>query len=89
MVSALLVSGRMDEDELSSAFIVTTGQLLDVVAAVLGTQIVKRVRAEELDRRAEPLLAGPLRRDRYLAPSSWRSARPEARCSSPTPASAW
>ncbi|MDX6740842.1 multidrug ABC transporter permease [Actinocorallia sp. A-T 12471] len=49
------------------AFITQILQIIAIVAAVFGVQIVLRVHAEELDYRLEPLLAASLSRGRYLA----------------------
>ncbi|WP_316668959.1 hypothetical protein [uncultured Propionibacterium sp.] len=67
VIAALLASGGTSMDELSSSFIATILQLLGIIAAVLGTQLIMRIHSEETDHRVEPLLAGPLRRSRYLA----------------------
>ncbi|MEV6349211.1 multidrug ABC transporter permease [Actinoplanes sp. NPDC051851] len=48
-------------------FLVTILQLVGIIAAVFGVQIVMRVYAEEIDFRVEPLLAGSLSRAKYLA----------------------
>lgn len=51
----------------SFAFLITILQIVAVVAAVLGVQVVMRVHTEEADHRVEPLLAGSVRRTGYLA----------------------
>lgn len=56
-----------DPSRFTFAFLATILQLLGIIAAVMGAQIALRVRAEELDHRVEPLLAGSLRRSAYLA----------------------
>ena len=67
VIAARIATGATSTAELSTVFIVTVLQLIGIVAAIMGTQIVLRVHAEELEHRLEPLLAGPLRRGRYLA----------------------
>lgn len=48
-------------------FLVTILQILGIVAAIMGAQIVLRVHSEEIEYRVEPLLATALRRRTYLA----------------------
>jgi ABC-2 type transport system permease protein len=45
----------------------TVLQLVGIIAAVLGVQVVMRIHAEEVDYRVEPLLAGAVRRRTYFA----------------------
>lgn len=63
----VLASGAVDETDLTFAFMVTILQIIGIIAAVMGVQIVLRIYSEELDFRVEPLLAGSLRRPTYLA----------------------
>ena len=53
--------------DLTFAFLVTILQIIAVIAAVMGVQIMLRIHAEEIDFRVEPLLATSLRRPTYLA----------------------
>lgn len=63
----VLASGVVDPADLSFAFLATILQIIAVVAAVAGVQVVMRVHAEETDLRLEPLLSASLRRRTYLA----------------------
>jgi ABC-2 type transport system permease protein len=63
----ILASGAIDAAHLTFAFLVTILEIIAIIAAVMGVQIVLRVYAEETDYRVEPLLAGSLRRVTYLA----------------------
>ncbi|WP_019634267.1 ABC transporter permease [Actinomadura atramentaria] len=49
------------------AFLVQILQIVAIIAAVFGVQIVMRIYAEETDYRVEPLLAASLSRAKYLA----------------------
>lgn len=49
------------------SFVVTILQLIGIIAAVFGVQVVMRVYAEEIEYRVEPLLAAALSRPKYLA----------------------
>jgi ABC-2 type transport system permease protein len=66
-MAQILASGVTDAAHLTFAFLVTILQIIAIIAAVMGVQIVLRVYAEEVDYRVEPLLAGSLRRQTYLA----------------------
>lgn len=66
-ISALIAAGRADTTVLSFAFITVIDELLGIIAAVMGAQIVLRLHAEESEHRLEPLLAGPVRRSHELA----------------------
>ena len=66
-VASVLASGVVDPADLTFAFLATIMQIIAVVAAVMGVQVVLRIYAEEVDHRVEPLLAGSLRRPEYLA----------------------
>lgn len=63
----VLASGASDISQLSFAFLVTILQIIAVIAAVMGVQMILRIHAEEAHLRVEPLLAGSLRRSTYLA----------------------
>jgi ABC-2 type transport system permease protein len=63
----ILASGAIDAAHLTFAFLATILQIIAIIAAVMGVQVVLRVYAEETDYRVEPLLAGSLRRTTYLA----------------------
>lgn len=65
MVTAMLASGAATPDALVAAFLVTILSLVGIIAAVPGVQVMLKVRAEELDDRVEPVLAGAVRRPRY------------------------
>ncbi|MBA4608440.1 multidrug ABC transporter permease [Aeromicrobium sp. Marseille-Q0843] len=52
---------------LTFAFLMTILQIIAIIAAAMGVQVVLRIHAEETDVRVDPLLATPLRRPTYLA----------------------
>lgn len=62
---AFASSGR--SVDLAFAFVLTLLQLLGIIAAVYGVQVMMRVHAEEVDFRLEPLLAGSVRRGTLYA----------------------
>lgn len=66
-LKAMLAAGSAKTSGLTFAFLVTILQMLGLIAAVSGVQIINRIVAEENDFRVEPLLAGALRRPTYLA----------------------
>lgn len=65
----IMANGVASEQELRFGFVATILQVIGIVAAVAGVQVVMRHRAEETAFRAEPLLAMPLRRGSHLAAS--------------------
>jgi ABC-2 type transport system permease protein len=66
-VAQVLAAGATTPDQLVGEFLVTILSLLGIIAAVSGVQVMLRVRAEELDDRVEPLLAGAVARTRFYA----------------------
>jgi ABC-2 type transport system permease protein len=66
-LAQILASGGAAASDLTFAFLVTILQIIAIIAAVMGVQVVLHVYAEEVDYRVEPLLAGSLRRTTYLA----------------------
>lgn len=64
-VGAVLAAGGASN--LTFAFLTTILQIIAILAAVLGVQVVLRLHAEEVDHRVEPLLATSLRRPVLLA----------------------
>ncbi|WP_432874849.1 ABC transporter permease [Kribbella sp. CA-245084] len=66
-MAGILASGAATSSDLTFAFLVTILQIIGIIAAVMGVQVVLRIYAEEIDYRVEPLLAGSLRRSTYLA----------------------
>lgn len=66
-MAQVLASGAAGSSELTFAFLVTILQIIAIIAAVMGVQVILRIYAEEVDYRVEPLLATPLRRQTYLA----------------------
>lgn len=66
-LALVLLSGATTTKELSFVFIATIFQLVGIVAAVLGAQVVMRVYAEEIAGRVAPLLSGPLPRSKLFA----------------------
>jgi ABC-2 type transport system permease protein len=65
MVQGLLASGASTPEALVASFLVTILSLVGIIAAVAGVQTMLKVRAEELDDRVEPVLAGSVRRQRF------------------------
>ncbi|WP_256841978.1 ABC transporter permease [Ornithinimicrobium cryptoxanthini] len=66
-MAAILASRAVTVSDLTFAFVITILQLIAIIAAVMGVQMIQRVHAEEIDLRVEPLLAGSLHRSTYLA----------------------
>ncbi|CAN5658077.1 exporter of polyketide antibiotics [soil metagenome] len=66
-MAQVLASGAASTSDLTFAFLATILQIMALVAAVMGVQIILRIYAEEVDHRVEPLLAGSLGRPTYLA----------------------
>lgn len=66
-VQQIMASGAATPDELTGVFVRTVLSLIGIVAAVPGVQILLKVRAEEIEGRVEPVLAGSLTRRRYYA----------------------
>lgn len=67
VMARVLAAGAASQTDLTAAFLATVLQLVGIIAAALGVQVVMRVHTEESERRLEPLLAGALSRHRYLA----------------------
>ena len=66
-MAQVLASGATSASDLTFAFLVTILQIIAVIAAVMGVQVILRIYVEEIGYRVEPLLAGSLRRTTYLA----------------------
>lgn len=66
-MAQILASGAANSTALTFAFIATILQIIAIIAAVTGVQVVMRIHNEEVDYRVEPLLAGSLHRGTYLA----------------------
>ncbi len=66
-VQMVFASGIATPDALIGAFMRTILSLVGIIAAVPGVQVVLKVRAEELEDRVEPVLAGAVHRARYYA----------------------
>lgn len=66
-MAVIMASGAVRPEQFTSAFVVTILQILGIIAAVVGAQVMMRVHTEEVDHRVEPLLAAPLPRSRYFA----------------------
>ncbi|MFC5370741.1 ABC transporter permease [Arcanobacterium bovis] len=64
-----MMAGKAAESNLIYAFISSILQTIAIMAAILGAQLMMRFYGEETGLRAEPLLAGPLSRWRYLLSS--------------------
>lgn len=67
MMAQILASGAVSASDLTAAFVATVLQIIGIIAAVMGMQVIMRMYSEEIEYRAEPLLATPLRRPKYLA----------------------
>lgn len=65
-VQQILAAGAASPDELTGAFLRMILTLIGIIAAVVGVQVMLKVRAEELADRVEPVLATALSRTRYL-----------------------
>ena len=66
-LAQMLASGATTRAQLSFGFVATILQIVGIVTAIMGAQVMMRVHAEEVDYRVEPLLAGSLRRRSYFA----------------------
>lgn len=66
-MAQILASGAATPADLTFAFLATILQIIAIIASIMGVQVVLRIYAEEIDHRVEPLLAGSLRRQTYLA----------------------
>lgn len=64
---AQALASRGQSVDLTFAFVLTLLQLLGIIAAVYGVQVMMRVYAEEIDYRLEPLLSASVPRWRLLA----------------------
>lgn len=65
-LGGVLASGGGASSNLTFAFLVTILQMIGLIAAIAGVQIVNRIIFEENNFRVEPLLAAALRRPKYL-----------------------
>jgi ABC-2 type transport system permease protein len=66
-IARIIAAGGATRAGLIFEFLVTILKLVGIIASVYGVQVVMRIYAEETEHRVEPLLAGALRRARYLA----------------------
>jgi ABC-2 type transport system permease protein len=66
-VGVILAAGGYGASSITFAFLMTILEIIAIIAAVMGVQILMRVYAEEVDYRVEPLLAAALRRPIYLS----------------------
>lgn len=64
--SAVLAAGAAGQDALIGQFLVTIINLLGITMTVPGVQVMLKVRSEEIEDRVEPIMAGAVRRRRYL-----------------------
>lgn len=62
----MLASAGKSSGDLSMAFVATVLQIIGIITAVLGVQTVMRMYIEEVEYRAEPVLATAVRRPVYL-----------------------
>lgn len=63
----ILAAGATSPEEIVAAFVRTICSLVGILAAIPGVQVLLKVRAEEMDDRVEPVIAGALARVRYYA----------------------
>lgn len=61
-IASVMAAGATTEDELTFAFVRMILSIAGIIAAIAGAQIILRLHSEETAYRAEPLLAGSLRR---------------------------
>ncbi len=66
-VQRILAAGAASPAQLTGAFVRTVLSLVGIIACVPGVQVLLRVRAEELEDRVEPVLAGAVARTRFYA----------------------
>lgn len=66
-LAQVLAQGAIRPEELRSSFVATILQIIAIVTSIMGVGMVQRIHTEEQDYRVEPLLAGSLRRQTYLA----------------------
>ncbi|MBY8865886.1 ABC transporter permease [Streptomyces sennicomposti] len=64
--AAVLASGAATPDALVASFLVTILSLAGIIAAISGVQTMLKVRSEELEDRAEPVMAAAVPRSSYL-----------------------
>ncbi|WP_426595607.1 ABC transporter permease [Cellulomonas sp. McL0617] len=64
-VQQILASGATTPAELAGAFATTILSMVGIIAAISGVQVMLKVRAEEMEDRVEPLMAGSVARARY------------------------
>ncbi|GAA4668251.1 ABC transporter permease [Gordonia humi] len=65
-LTEVFAAGATSPDELSSSFVVTILSLAGIIASICGVQTMNRLRTEELEDRAEPVLATAVGRIQYL-----------------------
>ncbi|MFE0751984.1 ABC transporter permease [Gordonia sp. NPDC058843] len=65
-MAQIFASGAASPADLVSAFVTTILGLVGIIASVAGVQIVNRIRTEELEDRAEAVLATAVNRPRYF-----------------------
>ena len=66
-IAQVIAAGGATTGSLIFEFLVTIVRLVGLIAAVYGVQVMMRVHAEETELRIDPLLAGSVRRARFLA----------------------
>jgi len=66
-IADALAGGATTPRDLASGFLVMILSLAGILASVSGVQVMLKVRAEELEDRVEPVLAGAVARPRYWA----------------------
>jgi ABC-2 type transport system permease protein len=66
-IARIIAGGGATKAGLVYLFMLTLLKVMGIIAAVYGVQVVMRIYAEETEYRVEPLLAGALSREKYLA----------------------
>ncbi len=66
-IAQVIAAGGATTSSLIFEFLVTIVRLVGLIAAVYGVQVLMRVHAEESELRVDPVLAGSVRRARFLA----------------------
>ncbi|MFM9376483.1 ABC transporter permease [Gordonia sp. VNK21] len=65
-MAQLFAHGASSPEALSATFVATIASLVGIIVSIPGVQTVNRIRTEELEDHAEPVLAGAVTRSRYF-----------------------
>lgn len=66
-MAQVFAAGGADASALTMVFVATLLQIIAIITAIMGVQVIMRIHTEEAELRAEALYAGALRRETYLA----------------------